>query len=130
MGEGEGQTRQTCASTEVDPALPRHGRPDRRQAECVVEVALPQPRFLAWAEEPESHRIAVGALERQERRRVRLERGLSGRLPPEMWMFHVKLQAGRITTRRWGSSPRLSVVAPSTVATASWTTLRSAGVIG
>ena len=35
-----------------------------------------------------------------------------------------------MTTRRLGSSPKLSVRTPSMVATASWTIFRSAGLIG
>src|SRR5689334_14630693 len=38
--------------------------------------------------------------------------------------------AGRTTMRRFGSSPSDSVATPSTSDTASWTTLRSKGVIG
>src|SRR5690606_39880605 len=44
-------------------------------------------------------------------------------------LFHVKRQAGRTTTKRLGSSPLDSLTRPA-AATASWTTLRSNGVIG
>jgi len=75
--ECERQAGQAGARPEVDPPFARTGLPDRRQAQGVVEVAFPEPRFLPWAEKAEPYRIAVRSFEFLELFRVRLERGHS-----------------------------------------------------
>jgi hypothetical protein len=91
--------------------------PNGRQAQGVVQVAFPEAVELPRAKKPETDRLGVRLLEP-------LGVGLSQRRTP-VWsvpmrpMFHVKRYVGRMTTRRLGSSPRLSVCTPSIAATAS-----------
>src|SRR5215216_5992571 len=98
--------------------------PSRRHHQGGVPKGDPAPSDLGIRAGPLRHRPARGLP-------VGRRPGMDAIEKDRLWpMFHVKRYAGRITTRRLGSSPRLSVRAPSIAATASWTIFRSAGLIG
>ena len=104
---------------------------------AVEQVALPQPGRLARARAARARRRRprAAAAYASARRQLRSpkHRGCR-RFQREASITRSAVgaacgQAGRTTTRRWGSSPSDSLRSPA-AATASWTTLRSNGVIG
>src|SRR5581483_9910783 len=105
---GEGETGNPPAAAEVD--RPGRGRDGGMVGPGVGQVVLDR----AGTEEAEP----ASSFELGAQRAVRVAQdGSAG-------------GAGRITTRRWGSSPSDVVCTPSISFTTSWTTLRSAGCIG
>jgi hypothetical protein len=63
VGDRQRQTGQTGARSQVCPTLSRLRVPDRREAEGVVEMALPEPSQLSRPQEPEADRRCIGPLQ-------------------------------------------------------------------
>ena len=68
--------------------LPRLGSSDRRQAEGIIEMALPEPFLLPRSQEAELDSLGIGLL--QELHVVCAERRTPRRMVAVAPMFHVK----------------------------------------
>lgn len=98
IGDGQGKAWQPRARSKVGPVLRWPRSSNGRQAEGVVQVPLPEPLLLPWAQEPEPDCIGVCPLQDfsipRGQDRTRMRRVAARR------MFHVKHYVGRMTTRR------------------------------
>jgi len=123
------ETGQASARPEIDPAFPSPWHSESSQAERIIDVTLTQPSSFPGTQEAVVDRLMVRSFER-------VDNVFAGVSPqPAISRRHVSREtaydaAGWMITWRSGSSPMLSVIAPSTIATASWTILRSYGVMG